>query len=135
MNRKRLLDIIIGSGIVILLLLLVFCYTNIAHAAPKPVVLEIEFELDDTAADLVTEYQLHVEKVPGSAVIELIATMPVTDTTSRVVTTEEMIDIPYGKDLAYYLYAVYQDGGVGYSPASLFKIVGKPFIIRINRVN
>lgn len=104
------------------------------YANAKDVTLEVEFSMDADAAVFVTEYQLLVERAPGSGVIEKVATMPVIDTNVRIWETQ-VFDIPPGKSLNWYLYSLDADGDLGKSPPYPYKIIGKPIIINIRRTN
>ena len=103
------------------------------YANAKDATLEIEFQMDEAAAVTVVEYQLHVNKNPGELIITQVATMPVTDPTSRV-WTADVFDIPPGRELAWYLHSVDASGEIGVSPAYMYKLIGNGIIINIRRI-
>lgn len=129
MSRKQLFSATVWSFIVMVILSLIFCFTNTARA--KDTELQIEFEFDPEFNEFTSKFQLWCITVPGSA--NLILVDETTDVISRVWDTK-VVDLPPGKSLDYYMYSVDLDGDKGISPAFSFKITGRPIIERIKRV-
>ena len=127
MDRWRCVKAMFLIGIFALTL----CWAVDSFAADPELLIEYRMEPPETIENIVG-FNLHVIKVPGSGVKDLIGTIP----NDPLITEWQGIfyGIPMGKTLDYYLESIDTEGDSAFSPAYAFKLTGQAIIINIHRV-